>query len=53
MQQLLLDPELRGHLGKAGLASARQRTWDCIFDALIQSYQSVLPAKKEIKTMAG
>ena len=53
MQQLLLDGELRGQLADAGLASARQRTWNCIFDALIRSYQSILPAEKEIETMAG
>ncbi|MFA0814484.1 MAG: glycosyltransferase family 4 protein [Anaerofustis sp.] len=53
MQALLKDAALRTRLGQSGFATAMGRTWETIFNSLIETYQSVAAEKKETKEMVG
>ena len=38
---LAVDPKARARVAAAGLATAKARTWDSIFDGLVRDYREV------------
>jgi glycosyltransferase involved in cell wall biosynthesis len=46
LQQLLQDPEQRRRLALGGLATARERGWDAIYDELIEDYRRVAERRR-------
>jgi glycosyltransferase involved in cell wall biosynthesis len=45
LDRLLADPALRRRLAAGGLATARERSWDQVYDRLIQDYEDTSRAK--------
>lgn len=48
---LVADPAARSRLAAAGLRTARERTWDAVFDGLVRDYSEVVAASKTIRDM--
>jgi glycosyltransferase involved in cell wall biosynthesis len=42
VERLVTDASLRRRLSEASLAEARARTWDTVFDRLVEDYQEVV-----------
>lgn len=51
--QLAADTGVRSQLATAGLATARSRTWDAVFDGLVRDYREVVALSQTTREMSA
>jgi phosphatidylinositol alpha 1,6-mannosyltransferase len=49
LERLLADPALRRRLAAGGLATAQERSWDQVYDRLLQDYEDAVRARGMIQ----
>jgi len=49
LRRLLLEPSLRQQLAAGGLATAAERSWDEVYDRLLQDYQEAIDARSVVR----
>jgi glycosyltransferase involved in cell wall biosynthesis len=49
LRRLLQEPALRQQLAAGGLATAAERSWDEVYDRLLQDYQDAITARSVVR----